>query len=193
MTGLAAFGTRLAVDLVAVGVLVFGAYRRGDASRDFPFTCVMLNVVTFALVWSMHQATLDLGLGLGLFAIFGILRYRTEALGVRDLTYLFVAIGLAVINGLDPEHLAMEEWGALNAACVVGAVAFDRRRGNARGRRVVVTYDRLELLHPAARAELLGDLHHRLGLRCASVEVRGVDLLRDTATLHVVLATEEER
>ena len=90
---------RLLIDLAAVLLLVYGIYRRGQASRDFSFTCVMLNLVTFSLVWMMNHVTMDIGFGLGLFAIFGILRYRTEALGIRDLTYLFVAIGLAVVNG----------------------------------------------------------------------------------------------
>lgn len=179
---------RLGLDIVAVLLLVFAVYRRGQASRDFSFTCVMLNVVTFSLVWLMHHVAMDIGFGLGLFAIFGILRYRTEALGIRDLTYLFVAIGLAVINGLDPADVAIAELGTLNAVSLLGTAAFDLFREQARSPRVPVTYDRLDLLGPAQRDALLTDLRERLGLDCVSVDVRSVDLLRDTANLDVFLS-----
>ena len=181
---------RIVIDLVAVLVLVFAIYRRGQASRDFSFACVMLNLVTFTLVWLMNQVTMDVGLGLGLFAIFGILRYRTEALGIRDLTYLFVAIGIAVVNGLDPERVSLAELAMLDGLCVLGAGLFDLFRRRARSPRVPVVYDKLELLTPSRRDELLGDLRTRLGLDCVSVDVRQVDLLRDTATIDVFLEPE---
>lgn len=181
---------RLAVDLVVVVVLVFGIYRRGQASRDFSFTCVMLNLVTFSLVWLMNDVVMDIGFGLGLFAIFGILRYRTEALAIRDLTYLFVAIGAAVVNGIDPDRVSLEEIAVLNGLFLGSAGAFDLFRRRSRARRVPVVYDRLELLRPDRRNELVADLEARLGLVCESVEVRQVDLLRDTATLDVFLEPE---
>ena len=183
----------LALDLFAVVVLVSGIYRRGEASRDFAFSCIMLNLVTFSLVWLMNDVSLDLGLGLGLFAIFGILRYRTEALGIRDLTYLFVAIGLAVLNGMEPGQVDHAQLLGLDAVCVLGAAAFDRLRRVRPGRRVPVSYDRLELVHPAQHEALLADLRDRLGLDVVSVDVRRVDLLQDTATLDVFVAPESDR
>ena len=100
---------RLAADLLCMTILVRGIYLRYHAAAEFAFAHMMLNLVTFALVWLMHGTSIDIGLGLGLFAIFGILRYRTQALKIVDLTYLFTAIGLAIINGIEHNQIPVAQ------------------------------------------------------------------------------------
>ena len=156
---------RLAADLVCMTILVRGIYLRYHAAAEFAFAHMMLNLVTFALVWLMHGAEFGVGVGLGLFAIFGILRYRTQALKIIDLTYLFMAIGLALINGLQSETVHLGEIVLLN----------------------LVIYDRVDLLPPAQRAELLEDLRLRLGLECVKISVGEVDLLRETVRLTLLV------
>ena len=101
-------GWRLTLDLFCVMLLVVSVLRKRNRSWDFAFACIMLNVVTFTLAFLLNQVPMDLGFGLGLFAIFGILRYRTEALRMSDLTYLLIMIALSLVHGLIHEAITLE-------------------------------------------------------------------------------------
>jgi hypothetical protein len=146
---------------------------------------MLLNLVTFALSFILSQVRVDLGFAMGLFAVFGILRYRTESIEVRNLTYLFVVIGLAVLNALVTPNVSVGQLLLVNAV-IVGMVAglesapFSRREESRR-----VVYDRLELLTPARAEELMADLRARTQLPVERYEIGNVDLLRDTADLLV--------
>ncbi|MCO4745942.1 MAG: DUF4956 domain-containing protein [Proteobacteria bacterium] len=178
---------RFLLNLFCMGILVYGIYLPRRRSRDFAFTYMMLNIVTFSLAWLMNRVPMDLGFGLGMFAIFGILRYRTEALRIRDLTYLFVAIGLAVINGLESDKVPFEAvlFLDITTLLVVGVMEFlDARRT---GTTVRLIYDRVDLLGPSQREELLADLETRLHRKCEDVEIGTIDLLKETAVVWVTL------
>jgi len=129
---------------------------------------------------------------MGLFAVFGILRYRTESIEVRDLTYLFVVIGLAVLNALVTPSVSLWQLLFVNAV-IVGMVAllesasFSRREESRR-----VVYDRLDLLAEGRASELLADLRTRTQLQVERCEIGSVDLLRDTASLMVFFERAEE-
>jgi len=178
---------RLAADLVCMTILVRGIYLRYHAAAEFAFAHMMLNLVTFALVWLMHGAEFGVGVGLGLFAIFGILRYRTQALKIVDLTYLFMAIGLALINGLQSETIHLGEIVLLDLVVLALPAFMEWRAAAAREQTVNVIYDRVDLLPPAQRAELLEDLRLRLGLECVKISVGEVDLLRETVRLTLLV------
>jgi len=177
--------TRLALDLVFVFLVVRGVYTRLYHHRDYAFTYMLLNLVTFALAFILSQVRVDLGFAMGLFAVFGILRYRTESIEVRNLTYLFVVIGLAVLNALVTPNVSVGQLLLVNTV-IVGMVAglesapFSRREESRR-----VVYDRLELLTPARADELVADLRARTQLPVERYEIGNVDLLRDTADLLV--------
>jgi hypothetical protein len=177
--------TRLALDLVFVFLVVRGVYTRLYHHRDYAFTYMLLNLVTFALSFILSQVRVDLGFAMGLFAVFGILRYRTESIEVRNLTYLFVVIGLAVLNALVTPNVSVGQLLLVNMV-IVGMVAglelapFSRREESRR-----VVYDRLELLTPARADELIADLRARTQLPVERYEIGNVDLLRDTADLLV--------
>jgi hypothetical protein len=180
--------TRLALDLVFVFLVVRGVYTRLYHHRDYAFTYMLLNLVTFALAFILSQVRVDLGFAMGLFAVFGILRYRTESIEVRNLTYLFVVIGLAVLNALVTPNVSVGQLLLVNTV-IVGMVAglesapFSRREESRR-----VVYDRLELLTPARADELIADLRARTQLPVERYEIGNVDLLRDTADLLVYYA-----
>jgi len=185
---------RLAADLFCMTILVRGIYLRYHAAAEFAFAHMMLNLVTFALVWLMHGAEFGVGVGLGLFAIFGILRYRTQALKIVDLTYLFMAIGLALINGLryktEGEAEAVSHVGEivlLNFVVLALPAFMEWRAAAAQEQTMTVIYDRVELLAPAQRDELLEDIRLRLGLECRKVSVGDVDLLRETVQLTLLV------
>lgn len=177
--------SRLALNLVFVLLVVRGVYTRLYHHRDYAFTYVLLNLVTFALSFILSQVRVDLGFAMGLFAVFGILRYRTESIEVRNLTYLFVVIGLAVLNALVTPGVPLGELLLVNAV-IAGMVAalemlpFSRRQESRQ-----VIYDRLDLLTPARAGELIADLRARTQLPVERYEIGNVDLLRDTAELLV--------
>jgi hypothetical protein len=183
---------RLIADLVCMTILVRGIYLRYHAAAEFAFAHMMLNLVTFALVWLMHGTSIDIGLGLGLFAIFGILRYRTQALKIVDLTYLFTAIGLAIINGIEHSAIPVAQIVLLDVVVLALPALMEWRAASVREQTLNLIYDRVDLLNPAHREELLDDLQTRLGVRPVKVSLGEVDLLRETAHLTLLVRPRKD-
>jgi hypothetical protein len=184
-SGIAVLAGRLVLDLLSTSVIVFVAYSRVYRNRDYIFTYVLLNLVTFSLVFVLSSIPVELGFALGLFAVFGILRYRTEAIEVRNLTYLFVVIGIALLNALANGRVGVIALMLVNgvivgAVCALEAAPFSRREYSR-----LVRYDRLELISADRAAELLEDLRRRTHLPVVWYEVGDVDLLRDTADITI--------
>ena len=92
--------TRLGIDLAITSIVVLAVYYRQYRSREFAFTYFIFNIITFSLCVLLRKVPMELGFALGLFAVFGMLRYRTEEIRMRDLTYLFIVIGLGILNGV---------------------------------------------------------------------------------------------
>ena len=176
---------RLALNLFFTGIVVRLVHYRVYRNRDYVFTYVLLNLVTFSLVYLLSSVPVQLGFALGLFAVFGILRYRTEPIQVRNLTYLFVVIALALLNALARAAIGLPELLIVNIVivgmvCILEAAPFSGREASR-----LVRYDRLDLLGPEMSAELLDDLRKRTHLPVERYEVGDIDLLRDTATITV--------
>ena len=175
---------RLLLDVAVVAIVVGFAYYRIYRKRDYVFTYLLLNLVTFSLAYLLSAVRIELGFALGLFAVFGILRYRTEAIAVRDLTYLFVVIGLALLNAL-AAGVSTGELLVVNAAialtvCLLEVVPFSGREQSRQ-----VLYDRIDLLGPMTSAELLHDLRQRTHLPVERYEIGNVDLVRDCADITI--------
>lgn len=183
--GLVMLFTRLAIDLTFATLLIQGVYLRTHRRRDHAFTCYLFNVVTLCLCLVLRRGPAELGVALTLFGVFGILRYRTEQIRSRELTYLFVVLGLAILNGIADRSLSVAEVVVTNAAIVTIAAALEYRRPGERECITPVLYDRLELLTPDRTAALVNDIASRTGLPVVDVEVERIDLLRDTAEVVV--------
>ncbi|MCB9661820.1 MAG: DUF4956 domain-containing protein [Sandaracinaceae bacterium] len=177
--------SRLVVDVVFTMIVVHGVYRRIYGRNEFPFTYYALNVITFTICFLLRKVPTDLGFALGLFAVFGILRYRTEQVGIRDLTYLFVVIGIAIINATANKKVSVAELGLVNVAIVGMVVVLEFAPAGKREFTRRVIYDNLELLRAADKQALHADLSARLGVHVRRVGVVHADLLRDTAELTV--------
>jgi hypothetical protein len=176
---------RLALNLSFTSIVVLVVYRRLYRDRDYVFTYLLLNVMTFSLVYVLSTVPVGLGFAFGLFAIFGILRYRTEAIQVRDLTYLFIVLGIALLNALANGGISIAELLLINSVivatvCVLETASFSRRQQTRR-----IRYDRLDLLRPDRSAELVADLRSRTHLPIDRFDVGDVDLLRDTVDITV--------
>lgn len=190
---------RFAHDVVFLALVVRLAWhpRRQDArDREFAFAAVMLNITVFFICFTMKKLELSLGMALGLFAIFGVLRYRTDTVRIKDMTYLFIVIGIAVVNALTNRKTSYLELLAVNCTIVAAALLGEwlfANRANGRGdspeepavkrRKQVVEYDRLELLAPERHEELMADLRRRTHLPIDRVRIDSIDLPNGRASL----------
>lgn len=183
-TGVANLLIRLAIDLVFVTIVVIGVYARRHGKNEYLFTYVMFNLMTFVLALIMIRVEgLDIAFGFGLFAVFGILRYRTEPIRIHELTYLFVLIGLGLLNAI-VEVITLEVL-LVNVliASTVAMLEFVPWFGSQECIRI--TYDDLELVRNADRGALIADLQQRTGLQINRVRIESIDLLRETSRVTI--------
>lgn len=178
-------GLRLGLDIVVVSALVLGLYLRRREQRDFAFTFLVFNVLIFLVTYVLSSSAPGVGVAFGLFAVFSVMRYRTETIPIREMTFLFAAVSIAMVNAIAGPGVSLV--GLLTANVVIfGVTGFLHLRWYGDGLpSVPLRYERLALLAPDARALLLDDLRERTGLDVVAVEVVELDLLRDTATLKV--------
>ena len=196
----AELGIRFLLNLVICWILVHCFYYRKSKRRDYYFTFMVFSSAMLTLLYIMGNVEVGVGLTLGLFAIFGVIRYRTETVPIREMTYLFVIIALAAANGLAPIfHLAevntnphyVLSWGnvgvmALVNLVIVGLVAVLESESLVKHTTSkLVLYDRIELIVPEKRAELIADLEKRIGVKVENVEIGHVDFLKDAAFIKV--------
>jgi Domain of unknown function (DUF4956) len=181
---------RLGLNLLLLIIVVRLVYYRLYRSRDYVFTYFLINLVTFSLTYLLSNVPIELGFALGLFAVFGILRYRTEAILVRNLTYLFVVIGIALLNALANGTITLAELLIANGVIVGTVAVLEAAPFSGREESRLVRYDRLDLLSPASAADLLEDLRKRTHLPVERFEIGDVDLLRDSADITIHYRSE---
>ena len=179
---------RLTICVVVNLIIVDRLYYKKSRRRDFYFTFMLISIAIFFLVFFMLfvledlKAKTSIGIGIGLFGIFSIMRYRTDAMPVREMTYLFVIIALSVVNAIAASVNIVEL--LLTNVIVVFAVWMCEHRLKMEPSKLV-QYDRIELIKPERREELVADIEKWLGLNVKRIEVGAVDLLRDMAMLRV--------
>lgn len=182
---------RFAINAAVASIIVFGCYRPSRKDNSFTFSFILLNVMVFFTCFTMKKLELQLGMALGLFAIFGIIRYRTDAIPVKEMTYLFVVVGVAVINALSNKKTSYAELAATDAIIVGTAFILERAFVQpTKLRKQSMIYDKLELLHPGQSEALFKDLAERCGLPVRDVKVSKIDLQKGTATISVFYLDE---
>ena len=184
---------RLLLNLCFTLVVVFGVYAKRYGKNEHLFTYVMFNLITFTLCFLLRQVPIELGFALGLFAVFGILRYRTEPIRITDLTYLFVVIGIGILNAVVNEHISLGEVLLVNGAIVGMTAVLELSALSRRDLSVRVTYDALEQLQDSDPAALIAELEQRTGLSITKVSIDRLDLLRDNADLTIYYRQEVEK
>lgn len=183
-TSLMQLALQFFVNLVVCFIIVRYFYYPKSHRKDFAVTFVLFSTSVFLLLFFMKSVGIDVSIGLGLFMIFGIMRYRTEMVPIREMTYLFLTIATAVING---SNLMVSYAELLVANLLILAVLAVLEGVVMRGRSAtrLVCYERIELIRPERRAELIADLEERLGHKVNSVDIGNVDFLRDVAFIKV--------
>ena len=170
--------------LLVLFFIVYLLYYRKTHRRDYFFTLVLLSVSIFFLIYLLGSVKVKIGFALGLFAIFGVLRYRTETIPVREMSYMFGVISLSVINAL-ADALSFVELLVPNLAIALLIWMFEAWVLRANLASKLIQYDRVELIKPEKREELLEDLHKRTGLNITKVTIGSIDFLKDTAVIKI--------
>ena len=153
--------------------------------RDYFFTFMLISISIFLMIYLLGSVKLKVGFALGLFAIFGIIRYRTESMPVREMTYLFVILAISVINALGHEQLSYLELLGTNLLFVLSIMVCESTKWMKHVACKLVLYDRVDLIVPDKKEEMMEDLRKRTGLDIVRVEVGHIDFLRDVAMLKV--------
>lgn len=186
----------LGLNTTTVWAIVHFFYYPKSHRRDYYFTYMLLSVSIFMLIYQLlGNVSADIGMGaaLGLFAIFGIIRYRTESVPIREMTYLFLLVALSVLNGKMGEDVSvsqaplLESWTpilTLNGVFILVIALCETLLPSTQGCKYV-RYDNIDLIRPDREAELIADLTERLGIEVTGVEVGAVDFLQDVTMLKV--------
>lgn len=176
---------RFVFNFVATFLIVRYVYYPKTHRRDFLFTFILIGIVVFLMCFLLESVKLQLGFALGLFAVFGIIRYRTMAIPIKEMTYLFVVIGLSVVNALANKKVSYAELVFTNLI-VLGVTYFIEKVKNIDNESfTVVIYEKIELVNPNRKAELMQDLETRLGIKISRIEITNIDFQKDTSKIYV--------
>lgn len=184
----------LVINTVVTWAVVHFFYYPKGRRRDYYFTFILLSVSIFMLIALLMRGANDMGIGaaLGLFAIFGIIRYRTESVPIREMTYLFFLVALSVING-KCDTLSLSEQLIINAIFILCVWLCENYLATSDEGCKYVKYDNIDLIRPDRYDELIADLEARLGLKITRVEVGAVDFLTDMTMLRVFYSDPDKR
>lgn len=175
------FFIRLLIDLAAMVVLVGSIYYRIHKKKDFIFTFFLFNIIIFVITYLLNKVDMSMGAAFGLFAVFSILRLRTEGLTTKDMTYLFVTIAIGLIAAVS--KTTYFELSVINLIIIGFTYALD---GNLFMRNELVRsiqYENIELIKPEHKEEFLADLRKRTGLNIHRVSITKIDFLKDIAVV----------
>lgn len=175
---------RFAFNFFFISVIIRALYYKYTRRTEYVFTFYMVSIVIFFLCFTLQNFTLDLGIALGLFAIFGIIRYRTLTIEIKEMTYLFVVIGVSVINALSNKNMSYSELLTANLAVIGGIYLIEKyAMSKSRVENRVVTYDHLDNLKPENYHLLVEDLKDKTGLDITEVSVLKTDYANGVTTL----------
>lgn len=184
---------RASFNLFVVLILVRVLYYRITPRKEYLFTYILISVVVFFMIMLLENVGVEIGFALGLFAIFGMLRYRTQQIPIREMTYLFLVIGVSVINSLANRRVSYAELLLTNAAIVLVTYLLEKVFLMKTENKKLIFYEKVELIKPDRRAELIADLEERTGLKIHRVDVERIDYLRDAARIHIFYYEEDWR
>jgi len=145
----------------------------------------MIGIIVFFLCFTLKKYELDIGMALGLFAIFGIIRYRTHPIPIKEMTYLFVVIGVSVVNSLANQKMSYAEILSANIVIVVTLFIIERVWFTRNVSVKIINYEKIENIKPENAAALRADLEERTGLKIENITVGDVDFLRDSAKITI--------
>lgn len=170
---------RFGINLISVIILVRLVYYQYYKKTDLFLSFFGFNVIIFLISYLLNKVNMTMGAAFGLFAVFSILRIRTEGINTKDMTYLFMAISIGLITAVG--NGSMIQVGFINLIIIVLAILIDGSILIKKEEYQVIEYDNLELIKPGKRQELIADIEQRTGLKIHRIEFISIDLLKDSA------------
>ena len=184
---------RLSINLLFLMVVIRYLYYPKAKRKDYLFTYFLIGFMTFFLCFGLKKLDIDTGMGLGLFAIFGIIRYRTNTIEIKEMTYLFIVIGLSVINSLASNKISIAELIFINvSACLLTYLieyVFLLRNES----RKIILFEQIELIKSLNKAELKLNLEERTGLKINRIEIGKINYLNDTADIKIFYFEDDQK
>ncbi len=188
---LAGLSVRFAFNLAIAAALILLVYRRHNRNKEFCFTLFSFNLVIFALCTILNNVNLSVGSGFGLFAVFTMMRYRSEQLHIKDMTYLLILIGLGFVNATFSKVIGITEIAFLNLGIVFTLFILERSLFNHHIVHQKIKYNDLELLRIESRELLKKDLEYKIGARVENIRVESINFLEGTANIVVKYNTKK--
>ena len=176
---------RFSFDLFVTVVIVRFIYFSKNKRKDYLFTFILIGLTVFLLCILLDSVNLQLGFALGLFAIFGIIRYRTNPIPIKEMTYLFIIIGISVINSLSNDSISYVELLFTNLAIIGTAWMLERVFLLEHEAGKTIVYEKIDLIKPQNYQKLLKDLEERTGLKINRADIGEINFLRDTAMVKI--------
>ncbi len=176
---------RFGLNLFIIFLVVHVIYAKNSNRKDFYFTYFAIAITIFTLCFLLESVKLELGFALGLFAIFGIIRYRTDAIPIKEMTYLFVIIGISVVNALANKKVSYTELLFTNGAIIATMYVLEKVLLLKQEACLTIEYENIQNIHIDRKEALYADIQQRTGIQVKRIELVEINYLRDMAKLKV--------
>ena len=176
---------KFGINFIFLIIIVRLIYYRVKEDKDYVFTYIMFNILTFFICFLLRKVPMEMGFALGLFAVFGILRYRTEAIPIRQMTYLFIVIGISMINALSNKSVSIFEVLFTNGLITLITYLIDRLWFQSIEENKSIIYEKIDLIKPEKKKDMIQDLRDRTGLPIHEFKIDKIDFLKDVANITI--------
>jgi hypothetical protein len=183
---------RLLVNMTFLTILIRYLYYPKTKRKDYLFTYYLIGTITFFLCFGLKKLDIDTGMGLGLFAIFGIIRYRTDAIEIKEMTYLFLIIGVSVVNSLASNNISIAEMAIINITVVLLTYGLENLWLVKHETRKTINYERIDLIVPEKYDTMKADIEKRTGIAINRFEIGKIDFLTDTAQVRIFYFADDQ-
>jgi hypothetical protein len=193
LTGLLELVIRFSLNLIVILILVRWLYFSTTRRKDYLFTYILISSIVFLLCFHLENVILQIGFALGLFAIFGIIRYRTDAIPIKEMTYLFLTIGISVINALTGSSASILEILFTNVIIIALTYGLEKRWLLKHESSKNIIYEKIEMIKPDNYDELIADLQNRTGIsKIDRIEIKEIDFQRNNCHIRIFYETKDK-
>jgi hypothetical protein len=183
---------RLSLHLAFIFLLVRVIYYPISKRKDFLFTYFLFSISIFLMCFLLESVKLEMGFALGLFAVFGIIRYRTDAIPIKEMTYLFIIIGMSVMNALINKKISLAELTFANLSIIALTYGLEKVWLLRHESQKIIVYERIDLIVASKRTEMILDIEARTGIKINRIEIGKLDFLRDTALVKIYFYEDQQ-
>lgn len=179
----AKFFMRMSIDFVSVLILIRLIYYPIYKTKEFFFAFFIFNLIIFLITFLLNKVEMSMGAAFGLFAVFSMLRYRTEGISMKDMTYLFLVIALGLISAVTKGN--WDELILINSIILLVTYLLESDLLMKKEASKYIQYENIEMIKPELRQQLIADLEQRTGIKINRISIEKIDFLRDTATIRI--------